>query len=168
MMRRVRSAALGIGLSLCRADSVPPRKRPAPAVDATGQQVGDQSNTAAGGDIHQGIPPETAFDLVRFLWEDRQDRDIRREQLDHTLQDMRDSIELYRITLAQRITAVSVAVDAHAATQSRELRRLRRWLSGLTLVVVAVVAVAVWLAWRELGLLAARAAYDVALTVWRR
>jgi hypothetical protein len=130
---------------------VPPRKRPATTVDATGQQVGDQSVSAAGGDIHQGIPPETAFDLVRFLWEDRQDRDIRREQLDHTLQDMRDAIELYRITLAQRITAIAVAVDAltvASSLQARETRRSRRWLFVLTIAWLVGVVAWVLIAWR--------------------
>jgi hypothetical protein len=118
---------------------VAPRK-PRAIYSAPEQQVGEQSNTAAGGNINHGIPPEQAFDLVKFLWEDRQDRDIRREQLDHTLQDMRDQIELYRITLAQRITAITVSVDvlaAASAQQARETRRLRRWVTGLTAGVLA-------------------------------
>ena len=132
-----------------------PRKRPNSTVDATGQQVGDQSNTAAGGDIVHGIPPEQAFDLVRFLWEDRQDREIRREQLDHTLQDMRDSIELYRITLAQRITAITVAVDAltvASTARGREMRIARRWLVALTVAWLVGVLAWAFVFWRVFAL----------------
>jgi hypothetical protein len=149
---------------------VPPPRKPRTTYDAAGQQVGEQQNTAAGGNINHGIPPEQAFDLVRFLWEDRQERDVRREQLDNTLQDMRDQIELYRITLAQRITAITVSVDvlaAASAQQARETRRLRYWLAGLTVVLSVSVGVLAWLLWREAAAMALRAAFDVAL-VWRR
>jgi hypothetical protein len=78
-------------------------------LDFSAAQTGDvSSRDAAGGNIyHSGADPERVFDLVRFLFEDRQERDVRREQLDHTLQDIRDTIELYRMATTARIEAVA-------------------------------------------------------------
>lgn len=96
-------------------------------VDFTASQSGDHTaRDAAGRDIyHSGADPERVFDLVRFLFEDRQERDVRREQLDQTLQDIRDTIELYRMATTARIEAVA------------------KWQRRLTWAVVALVAL--WL-----------------------
>lgn len=144
----------------------PPSRYRRSAVDLTGSQSGDhQSRDAAGGDIYQGADPGDVFDLVRYLWEDRQQRDVRRAELDAALSDMRDQIELYRITLSQRLAAVTLAVETLAASaerQAEEARRLRRWAALLALVLLAVVAVEAALVWRELAA-AGRTLYDAVL-----
>lgn len=128
-----------------------------PAQDYSGAQMGDhQQRDAAGRDIVHGVDADKTLDLVRFFWEDRQQRDIRRAELDDALQDMRDTIELYRSTITQRINALVELMEQ----QAYEQRRTRRWLAGLTLAIIVVLAVLAGLVWREAGMLAASAAFD--------
>jgi hypothetical protein len=129
--------------------------------DYTASQSGDHTaRDAAGRDIyHSGADPERVFDLVRFLFEDRQERDVRRDVLDNSLQDIRDTIELYRITTTARIEAVA-----------KWQRRLTwgivalalLWIAGLCVLALLIydryLAVAVFRAWLGAGL---------ALALWR-
>lgn len=147
-------------------DRVPPDGTRRSALDATGAQTGDvHASGNAGRDVtHIGADPDRVFDLVRYLWEDRQDREIRRERLDSALGDMRDQIELYRITLAQRITAVADGVDRLAAIQADEARRVRQWLTIISMVLGFLVLVLAILVWREWAALAMRSMWDVAIS----
>lgn len=147
---------------------MPPRKRPA-TYAAPDQQVGEQQNTVAGGDINQ-VDPRVLDRVLRFLEGDRHSRDLFAAMLEHLgnqldaheiMQTRRDQVDV------KERAARREELDAALANLRQGQAIARRWLAGLTLAMAVAAAVVAWLLWRELGLLAARAAYDVALSVWR-
>jgi hypothetical protein len=78
-------------------------------IQGDNSQSGDHTSRDAAGEniYHQGIESEQVFNLVRFIFEDRHEREARREELDHTLNALRDQVQLYRITTTERIEAVA-------------------------------------------------------------
>lgn len=157
---------------------MPPRKRPNSTVDATGQQVGDQQITAAGRDLTQGANADAVLEFLRdYVFEADQQRETTIKNVGNELRRTRDEVAI--VSDAVRSVRDRMDDDDHDRRQRQaqldaalsELHRgqriARRWLAGITAVLAVAAAVVAWLLWRELGLLAARAAYDVALSVWR-
>ena len=101
-------------------------------IQGDNSQSGDHTSRDAAGEniYHQGIESEQVFNLVKFIFEDRHEREARREELDHALSALRDQIELYRISMQQRIEVIAVWQ-----------RRLVWWLASLTVGVLAVGAI---------------------------
>lgn len=156
---------------------MPPRKRPA-TYAAPDQQVGEQQNTVAGGDINQGANADAVLEFLRdYVFEADQQRETTIKNVGNELRRTRDEVAI--VSDAVRSVRDRMDDDDHDRRQRQaqldaalsELHRgqriARRWLAGITAVLAAALAVVAWLLWRELGLLAARAAYDVALTFWR-
>lgn len=99
-----------------------PRK-PRATLDAAGQQVGDQQNTAAGGDIHQNDPGPWLEFMRGYLLELDQGRNQRDEALAHEIAEGRKVLAALsrEFDYYQRFVSDRLAADAARRTTDRLL-----------------------------------------------
>lgn len=126
--------------------------------------MGDhQQRDAAGRDINHGVDLDA---LLRFVEGVRSSNDALAASVVRLHERIAEMDRADR--RAEQDAAMERAIDfeARLARQARldqEIDRLRRWLMGLTVAIIVVLAILAALVWREAGLLAARALFDVYL-----
>lgn len=139
---------------------MPPRKTTRTVYSAPEQQVGEQDNNAAGGDINY-FDPRALSTLLRFLEGDRHSRDLfaaSLERLGKAQNDLVSQLRAHEIMQARRDQADAearsqrqAALDAALSELHRGQRIARRWLAGITAALVAAAAAVGWLLWLEYG-----------------
>lgn len=123
--------------------------------DFSGAQTGDvSSRDVAGRDVHHHGPDLDA--LTRFV-----------EGVHHTSDAMVAALERVARdvgTLRNETLLYQELEQDRWRHQERANAALRRWLAALTLALALFAAVVAALVWREMAALAARVAYDVAIS----
>lgn len=123
--------------------------------EAPAQNVGDQENMVAGGNITYGAPADSVLDFLRqYVFQADDVRNTAVKEATGALRRAQDEMRILSDAQHALRDRLDRLVDSHARDQVERQQRqavLNWWLGTITGVLALLALAVLWLAWRELS-----------------